>query len=844
MRRAPRWLLFTVIVLVLALGTFSSLAIGTARQSLPQVSGRLVVPGLGAPVEVLRDRYGVPQIYADNADDLFQAQGYVNAQDRFFEMDVRRHLAAGRLSELLGPSRVQVDAYARTLGWRRTAEAELSLASSSTRRALDAYAAGVNAYLHSRPTTDLSLEYSLLAAQGLEYEPEDWTAVDTLAWLKVVAWQLGSNHEQEAERSLVTATVGTDRAASLYPRFPLDGFDPILSRGAVTGGTFDPTAAGTPAPGAGTAVQVQAALDAVASVRSLDRSLNEVLGAPGLGGETSASAWVVSGSRTATGRPLLGNDPQLAVAIPSAFTQVGLHCRVASAACAYDVTGFALAGVPGVTVGRNTTVAWGLSGSRVDAQDLVLEDVVGDSVREGAGFMPLESRVESLTVRGEDQPRTLTVRTGRHGPLVSDIVPQLARPGTTELGDRHEAVAVRWTGTAPGRTMDALLALDRARSFEQFRAAAALVGAPSLSLLYADVAGNIGYQLAGAVPVRGRGDGRLPAPGWDPAYDWTGTVAAKALPWTYNPPAGVIVAANQPVTGQVYPHLLGSDFSYGWRSQQLTDRLADADPLTVDQAQGLFSDDTSRVAADLVPTLLKIKVSDSWVAEGQRTMVGWDYTATADSAAAAYFNVVVHNVLKATFRDELPADLWPTTSDRWYAVLATLMKQPKNPWWDDVTTPGKVETRDDILLRAMTDARKEITSLMARDTDEWQWGRLHHVRLRSPWFGRAWFRPVRALFNRGHYPVGGGVAALDNTSYDDRLGYDVVRAPALRILADLSGADGSRWVNQSGVSGHAFDEHYDDQTQLWATGRLWPLVTSRAAVETATTTRLDLVPNG
>ncbi len=844
MRRTPRWFLFTLIVLVLALGTFSSLAIGTARQSLPQVSGRLVVPGLSGSVEVLRDGYGVPQIYADTPDDLFEAQGFVNAQDRFFEMDVRRHLAAGRLAELFGPSRVRVDAYARTLGWRQTAQAELSLASSSTRRYLDAYAAGVNAYLHSRAVTDLSLEYSLLDLRGLDYQPEDWTAVDSLAWLKVVAWQLGGNHEQETERSLVTAAAGEDRAADLYPDAASSGFDPVLSRGAVANGIFRPDADAPQAGPAAAPPQVQAALDAVVAVRGLDRSLNDVLGAPGLGGQTSETSWVVAGSRTASGKPLLSNDVQLATAIPAAFTQVGLHCRAASTTCPFDVSGFAMAGVPGVTIGRNATVAWALSSSRVDAQDLFLEDVAGDSVREGAGFVPLMTRVETLAVRGEKQPRTLVVRSSRNGPVVSDIAAQLAGTGGTDLTARHEALALRWTGSAPGRTMDALLALDRAQDFGQFRAAAARLGAPSLNLLYADVAGDIGYQLAGAVPVRGRGDGRLPAPGWDPAYDWTGTVGTAALPWTYNPPGGVIVAADQPVTAGAYPHLLGSDYSYGWRSQQLVDRLAETDKLTADQAQELFTDDTSRVADAVVPTLLRIKVADSWVAEGQRTLVGWDYTAPAGSAPAAYFNVVVHNLLKSTFRDQLPAELWPTTDDRWFAVLSTLMKKPKSRWWDDVSTPDKVETRDDILLRAMTDARKEITSLMARDTNEWQWGKLHRVRLRNPWFGRTGFAPAAALFNRGRFPVGGGAAALETTAYDDRTGYDVVRAPAFRLLVDLGGVDASRWVNQSGVSGHAFDEHYDDQTKLWAVGRLWPLALSRAAVEAATVSRLDLVPNG
>ena len=225
-RRVPRWLVFSVVVLVLAAAALTSVGVGSVRSSFPEVSGRITLPGLTAPVEVLRDAYGVPQIYADTAEDLFLAQGYVHAQDRFYEMDFRRHVAAGRLSELYGPSQVQTDAYVRTLGWRRVAEQELALLAPSTRRALDAYAAGVNAYLGDRSAAELSLEYRLLGLQGLDYTPERWTAADSVSWLKVMAWDLGSNLDQEAERALVTAAFGAGRAANLFPRYPLQGLRP------------------------------------------------------------------------------------------------------------------------------------------------------------------------------------------------------------------------------------------------------------------------------------------------------------------------------------------------------------------------------------------------------------------------------------------------------------------------------------------------------------------------------------------------------------------------------------------------------------------------------------------
>jgi penicillin G amidase len=847
-RHISRWPIFTAVVLVLALGGLTSVAIATVRKSFPEASGRLMVSGLNGPVEVLRDSYGVPHIYADNPEDLFAAQGYVHAQDRFFEMDFRRHLAAGRLSELFGSSQFETDTYIRTLGWRRVAQQELGLLAPSTRRYLDAYAAGVNAYLGGRTAADLSLEYSVLRLQGLRYTPAAWTAVDSVAWLKVMAWDLASNHAQEAEHAIITGKLGAGRAANLFPRYPLeDDFAPIVRRGDVVGKTFDPTASRSsarPLPGGVSDDQLRKASSALQSAAKISRAIPRTLGS--LEAETGSNSWAVAGSRTESGRAILSSDPHLATSIPSPLAQVGLHCRALSEACPFDVAGFSMASLPGVVIGKNNKIAWGLSTSYVDVQDLYLEDVHGDTVHDGESYVPLQVITEEIHVRGEDQPRIIRIRSSRHGPLLSDVDEQLQQvsasksPTTAQYG-----VALSWTGLRPGRSMDALLAIDQAQNFAQFRGAAALLSAPSQNLIYADTDGNIGYQLSGAAPLRRKGNGMKPSPGWDPDYDWNGGIPFAKLPYVYNPPSGFLIAANQQVIGNQYPYPLGSTFSYGWRSQEIIDRLRAAPPLTLDGAEEIFYDDTIRFAADLVPILLKIKVPDPWVVEGQRTLVGWDYAATKDSAAAAYFNVICHNIFKLTFRDELPEeDLWPTGGDRWYAVLAILIKQAANPWWDDVRTPDKIETRDDILLAAMTNARKEITSLMARDTDQWQWGKLHKVRLQNPTLGKSGISPIENLFNRGQYQVGGGPAVVNAMAFDDRRGYAVTAAPAMRMLIDLGDLDASRWVNQSGISGHAFHRHYDDQTELWVNQRLWPFVSSQGAVEARTTTRQELLPSG
>ena len=468
-------------------------------------------------------------------------------------------------------------------------------------------------------------------------------------------------------------------------------------------------------------------------------------------GATGSNSWVVSGDRTATGKPILANDPHLATSIPSTFTQIGLHCRTVSKTCPFEVTGYSFSGMPGVVIGRNASMAWGLTTSYVDAQDLYLEEVRGDTVRVGDTYQPLTVRTEEIKVAGEDTPRTITVRSSRHGPLLSDASNDLRQVGSAAAGEGNEAygVSLAWTGLQPNRTMDALLRIDTATTFTQFRAAAKLLATPSQNLVYADNEGTIGYQLPGAIPERGRGDGDTVSPGWDTDFDWKGLVPFEELPWAENPEDGFIVTANNQIIGKGYPRHLGSTYSYGWRSQEIVDALSANPQLSVAQSLALQGDDTVRFADQLVPRLLKLKLADPWVAEGQQTLVGWDYSSAEDSAAAAYFFVVVHDILERTFRDQMPPELWPTGGDRWNAVLTKLLDDPNNAWWDDENTKGTVEKRDDILRTAMTDARKELTSLMSRDTPGWQWGKLHRVTLRHQTLGSSGIGPIERLFNRG-----------------------------------------------------------------------------------------------
>ena len=403
-----------LVLLLVVVVAGAGLAWFTTRASFPQVSGTVTVAGLSAPVEVRRDEWGVPQITADTAEDLFMAQGYVHAQDRFWEMDFRRHVTAGRLSELFGDSQLETDVFIRTMGWRHVAEQELALLSPEAVRYLQAYAAGVNAYLADHSGSSLSLEYAVLGLQNSDYEPEPWTPVDSLSWLKAMAWNLGGNMDQEVYRVRLAAQhLSDDQLADLDPPYPYDRAPVIVTDpSAMTAGSDASALAAAPP------IDVHAAADRLAPLADLTARLPALLGMAG-GSGVGSNSFVVDGSRTTTGMPILANDTHLGASMPGIWYQVGLHCRALTEACPYDVTGFSFSGFPGVVLGHNNRIAWGFTNLNPDVQDLYLEDVQGDQYRVGTHLLDLDIRIETIDVAGGDSV-TIRVRSTEHGPLLSD----------------------------------------------------------------------------------------------------------------------------------------------------------------------------------------------------------------------------------------------------------------------------------------------------------------------------------------------------------------------------------------------------------------------------------------
>ncbi|WP_460713533.1 penicillin acylase family protein [Nocardioides dilutus] len=852
--RAFRWATYLAVGMVLLLIAGLVTGIVLVRRPFPQVEGEARLPGLDAEVAVVRDAQGIPQLYADTTADLMRAQGYVHAQERFYEMDVRRHATAGRLAEMFGEPALESDRIVRTMGWREVAEQELALIKPETRTALEQYAEGVNAYLEDRDPSDISVHYALLNAGGLGYRPEPWTAVDSLAWLKAMAWDLRGNMDDEIGRALALASVGPDRTADLYPGYDYAAHQPIVAGGSVVDGSFETEAAGDREPQRPAwGEDSQAVAAALGRLGSAIEAMPALLGrGDGLG----SNSWVVDGDHSDTGAPILANDPHLGVGMPGIWVQMGLHCRTVSEACPLDVSGFTFSGVPGVIIGHNADIAWGFTNLGPDVTDLYVERVRGDEWFRDGAWKPLHTRRETIEVRGQDD-ETLTVRSTSHGPLLSDVSEDLtdvadkapvARGDSGGETDLDYALALEWTALQPGRTADAIFDLNQATSWDEFRAAVSSFEAPSQNLVYADREGHIGYQAPGRIPIRQSGhDGLVPVAGWLPENDWTGEVIPfDALPRVLDPEEGFIVTANQAVVGPDYPYFLTDDWDKGYRAERIRDLLGAQETWSVDAMADLQLDARHPLAPVLTPYLLDLEVKRDYYRAGQDLLREWDFDQGAGSGAAAYFNVVWRNLLAATFRDELPEELWPDGGSRWVAAVTELLRDPRNGWWDDLETDDVVEDRDDILRRALLAARDEMTARQALDADDWSWGYLHRLELVEPTLGDSGIGPVEWLVNRGGWEVGGGAAAVDATSWDasveDRP-YVVTASPSMRMVVSMADLDESRWVNLTGVSGHPFHEHYTDQTDLWARGELLPWPFTADAVVDAGQHTLTLVPS-
>lgn len=801
-------LVLLVVILILGLAGFG-VGYATVRRAWPQINGTVQVPGLQAPVTVIRDQWGIPHIYASSLHDLLFAQGYVHAQDRFWQMEFWRRIGSGRLSEILGKSALAQDRFIRTLGWHRAAAQEWEQLDPETRAALEAYAEGVNAYI-STHRGRLGLEFTLLGLTGTRFDPEPWHPVHTITWGKVMAWNLGGNMDMELLRANIIARLGTPAAPVLMPPYPSDR--PVIVPHPLLEGTL------------------RAVPEAVFTTRFL-----------GEGDGLGSNNWVIAGSRTETGKPLLANDPHLGIQMPSIWYEIGLHCEPKGPDCPINVVGASFPGSPGVIIGHNDRIAWGVTNVNPDVQDLFIEKVNPENPNQyeyRGRWEDMQIVREEIRVAGEEEPVVVFARITRHGPIINDVV-----GGEEEdWSFGWQPLALSWTALQPGTLMRSILLLDKAQNWEEFREALSYWDVPSQNFVYADGEGNIGYQTPGRIPIRAGGDGSVPVPGWTGEYDWVDYIPFDELPRAFNPPEGYIVTANHAVVRPDYPYLLTVDWSdrTGQRAQRITELIEELTPISIEDMQRMQGDNLPVWTRQVLP-YVTAALADYHDPRPLELLRNWDGQTTRDNAAAALFEVFRIHLVDRTFGDELGESLMRRSRSMALYALETLIADPQSPWFDDRMTP-QVETRDDIIRQAMTDAIAELTERLGPNMGKWRWGDLHTATFKNQALGQSGIALIERIFNRGPVPVDGTLATVNNTAYSPSAPYEVRTVPSYRQVIDAGNGSRSVSMHTTGQSGHPFHRHYDDMIDPWRNIQYHPMLWSRTEVEAQAEGILLLVP--
>jgi penicillin amidase len=765
-----------VVVLAVALFFFARYQL---TKSFPQISGSLALSGLLDEVSIFRDGYGVPRVVATSEHDALFALGVVHAQDRLWQMDMQRRAAEGRLSELFGTATLPFDRMFRIVGLKRIAQQIEQTLPDETRRRLQWYSDGVNAW-RDQTRGAYPAEFDLL-----RYEPEPWTPLHTILVARLIAWELNLSWWTDITYGTLQDKLGSAMVNEILPVYPGDV----------------PTAA----PGEEVAKHAGVASGFLHTAQAYRTFMRRPLASGG------SNAWALNPSRTTTGGAILVNDTHLHLTVPSQWYELqydmpGLFVR-----------GMSIPGVPGVVTGRNDSIAWGVTNLMADDADFFIErinDTTGTYLR-GDRWIPLEVIEEEIVVRN-DTTVTLRIRKTGHGPIVTDIQTPLNRvhPGFV--------ASMQWVGAETDDQVGAFLAINKAGSWKEFLRALKLFTVPGQNFVYADTKGNIGYACGARIPIRSYGRGLLPVSGWEPEIQWTGFIPFEQLPRQYNPSSGYIASANNKVTDVGYPYVISDLWEPPSRMIRLNAVLGEEGArFSMGDCERLQNDTYSVFARDLAPLLAGVSTDSIIGAEhGGRVreyLRNWNYQFAREDIATSIVQVFMMRLFRNIYLDEMGEELFHDFTmlvNIPMRVTQHLLQGGTSPWFDDIRTPG-TETMKDILRRSAREAVAELDAHFGNDTRTWRWGDLHTVTLQHP-FGLQ--KPLDRLFNIGPFPYPGGSTALMSGEYSITDPYAVTVGASYRQLFDLTDNFSHRSILPSGQSGQVFHRHYEDQTSLWLYG--------------------------
>ncbi|PKN66964.1 MAG: penicillin acylase family protein [Deltaproteobacteria bacterium HGW-Deltaproteobacteria-12] len=824
------------------------------RSPLPRVDGELRVNGLQDKVEVIRDSWGVPHIYARNMHDLFFAQGYTQAQDRWWQMEFFRHTCAGRIEELTGrkDSLLNTDIYLRSLGLYKICRREYDQFTPEQRAPLDAFVKGVNAYLSGKTPRQLSINYSILGLTGVKFKIEPWSPLDSLAFAKLMALDLGLSRDPEIARTKLHSLLGPEMTEKfLVPSWP-HGFKPTIMLPEDVQAFMRSVAIKARKSGeennrlASLAITTESAPD-------LSPILGETEGA-------GSNGWVATGPMTQSGKAILANDPHLGIQMPSIWYEIALHSN-APAEAPFNVAGFTFAASPGIVVGHNSDISWGTTNVYPDVNDqymLKINPANSLQYQWNGSWRDMTVREETINFGNGKPSVVIKVRETHLGPVINEnrFDP---KTGKMQGFNNTDPLSLHWTALEPSNMNLSIIALNKARNWDEFRNALKYWDVPSQSVLYADRQGNIGFQMPGKIPIRPKGyTGQTPAPGWTDEYVWKGYVPFDLLPRIYNPARNFIVASNQEAAPpQYYDYLksrTGADtnpnfgsrynkWNYGYRAQRIYEMIQQLTPNTVATYRTIQLDNKYLSALEVLPYLTSLKFSDREVTEARDWLLKWDGMCNEDNPYAALYGEFWMKLTRNVFQNKLGSIIKSDAGDREMWAINLLLQTPDDKWWDDPATAGKIEKRDDVLVRSFAEGYAATVAALGKDRSQWKWGTLHAANFISNPLGVSGIGPIESIVNKSKVPMGGSSETVNSQMWMASSGDFSPRSiPSMRMIIDMNDLTKCESMNSSGPSGNPGSPGYGNMIEAWRTGKYRPMLWTRQQVEAAAAHKLVLMP--
>lgn len=764
-------LILVVAVVVLLLG------VRLIKKSLPQTSGTLEIAGLQSPVKVFRDRFGVPHLFAQNEADLFAAMGFVVAQDRLWQMDINRRAATGTLSEIFGSSTIEIDRFIRTIGIPKIVGELSSNIASESRAMLTAYAAGVNAYI-DQAKNHLPIEFVLL-----QYQPQQWNIEHSLAYQRLMAWSLELAWRVDPVFGELMNKLGVAKTNQILPDYPPNAPTIVTDR-------FNQF------------FQLQT------QINNFAHSLFDRFGITGAG--LGSNSWVVSGIHTHTGKPMLANDPHLIHQNPAIWYEIHLK------APGIDCYGVCLPGIPGIVIGHNQAISWGLTNVMADGCDFFIESINPENTDQYLyqnRWFDVTKIVDEIVIK--DQPAiNLVTRFTQQGPIISDLHPVLKNSST--------AISLKWNGHLISDEILACYKIIKAHNWEVFIEGLKHFSVPAQNYIFADTTGNIGYYCTGSIPVRRRGNGLIPQPGWNKNFEWLTSIPFDQLPHIFNPAEGIIISANNKIVNK-YPYFISSYWEPPYRAQRIRELLSTKDKFSIDDFKAIQYDQFSKHAQFLLPKILEVlpqvEQNSKLKAYCCHALQTWDLNLDPESVAPTIFEVFLTRLYKNIFIDEMGDSLFyhflelPNIPIR---ITDNLIDKGTSEWFDNILTPETRETMQDIILASLEQTFDHLQEQFGETIYHWRWGHVHSLTFKHP-LGKK--QPLDKLFNIGPLQLGGSYTSVNNAGFvPNKDDFHTIVGPSMRQIVDLSNRNNSLIVITTGQSGHPLSKHFKDQTSFWLNG--------------------------